>query len=341
MISNPGFFDHLSTFHASKARKRALEALRRFLGPNRQSLPADYMDQSDFLEAYQRYYLPLHLPELPWILDQAARLGLSPKPGSKVLDLGAGPGTLSHALSMWAGAHKIDGLEFTLVDRSQKALDLAKALLTLANPQVQSNFVKTDLTRISQLRGSNRFDWILAGHMLNEWGDDKKALETKFDFLEAVMRHLMHPQSVMVIVEPPLRDPTIDLMKIRDFWVRDLGGKVLLPCPSGTQNCPALRSRLGWCYSKVPRTWARTNGWAPLDKKVEEFLGQELHYNGFSYLVLAPSDADMNFFKGYTHPRRVAFSDERRKPSLWCREGRVQPSSRRPKHRGELLLPSP
>lgn len=335
--SSHEFFDHLAKLHASKANKKALEALRRFLGPDRHALPGDYMDQASYLEAYLRYYLPLHLPELPWILEQAARFNMAPEPGAKVLDLGSGPGTLSLAMAIWAKSKKIPDLEFTLMDRSKPALALAESLMKLVDAKAKATYAKSDLSRTSELKKITRYDWILAGHMLNEWGSDRKGLDHKKVFLEILMRHAMHERSVLVIVEPPLRDPTIDLMKLRDYWVNDLGGHVMLPCPGGTMLCPALRSRMGWCYTKVQRTWARAEGYAPLDKKVESFLGQELHYNGFSYMVLVSRNADREYFSGYTKNRRIAFSDERRKPSLWCRDGRVSTSARRPKHRGEVL----
>lgn len=335
--SQANFFDHLSKLYAPKASKKALGALRRFLGPDRDRLPADYMNEAAYLDAYLRYYLPLHLPEFAWILDQSARFGLKPARGSTVLDLGSGPGTLSLAMSLWAKKQNLTDLDFTLVDRSASALELAKTLHEQLGSKTNLALAKSDLTKTSAFRGSDRFDWILAGHMINEWGSDPRGLGQKQKFFEAVMHHLMHEQSVFVVIEPPLREPTMDLMKLRDFWVRDLGGKVLLPCPGGTERCPALKSRLGWCYSKIPRSWARDNGFAPLDKKVEEFLGQELHYNGFSYLLLAAPEADLNLFNNPSEGRKVAFSDERRKPSLWCRNTRIETSNRRPKHRGQIL----
>jgi SAM-dependent methyltransferase len=333
------FFTHLASLKPSKAQKRSLEDLRRFLGPEREALPPGYMDQGTFLEAYQQYYLPLHLPELPWILDQASRFGLGPEPGATVLDLGSGPGTLSLAMALWAKSLSQALPHFTLVDRSKKSLDLAGNLLKLVDGDVQANFWVHDLGRVGKLKGSDRFDWIFAGHMLNEWGEDRNGMEAKKTLLDAVMRHLMHERSVFVVIEPPLREPTLDLMKLRDFWVRDLCGHVLLPCPVGTERCPALKSRLGWCYSKVPREWARSKGWAPLDDKVQSILGQELHYNGFSYAVFASSVADLDYFQGVDKNRRVAFSDERRRPSMWCRDSRIATSSRRPKHRGEIITP--
>lgn len=335
--SRSAFFDHLAKHYASRAPKKALEALRRFLGPDRAALPPDYMSQAAFLDVYQRYYLPLHLPELPWIFTQAARFGLRPKSGSTVLDLGSGPGTLSLAMALWSQQQGLQDLSFTLVDRSASALDLAASLFKIAAPRYEAHFAPSDLSRPASFRGSDRFDWILAGHMLNEWGTGSKGLTRKKDFLDAVLRHVMHESSVLVIVEPPLREATTDLMRLRDFWVQELGGEVLLPCPSGTERCPALKARLGWCYSKVPRTWAREQTWAPLDKQVEAFLGQELHYNGFSYLLLASPGADRTSFGNPAQGRRVGFSDERRRPSLWCRNGRMENSTRRPKHRGELL----
>ncbi|HVJ65608.1 MAG TPA: methyltransferase domain-containing protein [Bdellovibrionota bacterium] len=332
------FFAHLTALSASKAQKKALEALRRYLGPEREALPPDYMETGAFLEAYLRYYLPLHLPELPWILTQAARFGLAPEAGQRVLDMGSGPGTLSLALALWAKSRKIEGLDFTLVDRSKRALTLAEELFRVADAKARPQLWVDDLSNSARkFKGAEPFDWIFAGHMLNEW----ERFEDKKDLLDSVMRYLMHERSVLVLIEPPLREPTLDLMKLRDFWVRELGGHVLLPCPAGTEKCPALKAHLGWCYSKVPRTWARESGWAPLDAKVEGFLGQELHYNGFSYVVLAASIADMDHFANYDKNRRVAFSDERRRPSLWCRDGRIMNSSRRPKHRGELLTPAP
>lgn len=311
--------------------------MRRFLGPDRAELPPDYMDEGAFLQAYLRYYLPLHLPELPWVLTQAEHWGLQIQPKSRVLDLGSGPGTLSLALAMWAKQRRLENLDLTLVDRSKKALDLAMELLKIADPELRPSLWHHELGKKTKLKGAAPYDWIMAGHVFNEWGLGREDLENKKSFLDQVMRYLMHERSVMVIIEPPLREPTTDLMALRDFWVRELGGHVLLPCPSGTERCPALKSRLGWCYSKVPRVWARESGWAPLDAQVESFLGQELHYNGLSYMVLAASIADLDYFAGTSPARRVAFSDERRRPSAWCREGRIMDSSRRPKHRGEIL----
>lgn len=50
--------------------KPALQQLRDWMGPQRHERPEGYLNIDKYFYAYVAYYLPLHFPELYWILEE-------------------------------------------------------------------------------------------------------------------------------------------------------------------------------------------------------------------------------------------------------------------------------
>ncbi len=73
-----------------------IRTLSGYLTVDRDQLPRDYMNQPPLLGAYLHYFLPWNLYRQGRLL---AGLDLCIKPGSRILDLGAGP--LTFLLALW------------------------------------------------------------------------------------------------------------------------------------------------------------------------------------------------------------------------------------------------
>ena len=54
--------------------KPALQQLRDWMGPQRYERPEGYLNIDKYFYAYVAYYLPLHFPELYWILEEVKKI---------------------------------------------------------------------------------------------------------------------------------------------------------------------------------------------------------------------------------------------------------------------------
>lgn len=201
-----------------------IQKMRDWLTTDRESRPSGYMNQPRAFSAYTAYHLPLHLTELFWILEQNfSRLGLSAP--RRVLDIGAGPGTTSLSLLLWLQYRKQTLPEqLTLFDQSSRALttgvQLSKSLYKRfdekATPLIKS--VRGNLNHRKDIKQVGAgFDWILLSHVLNEFGSGPRHRHKKLEFIESLITdQLPKTGGFLMIVEPPLRECTMDLMWLRD-----------------------------------------------------------------------------------------------------------------------------
>jgi len=293
-----------------------IHRIRFWLTEARDKRPSGYMNDPRAFSGYLSYHLPLHLPELFWILDRTHERGLLGSPPKTVLDMGCGPGTASLSLLLWLRSQNLpDPQELHLVDISKRALDTARNLLSSFS-DLRPRTYKVDKGRGVGLppSGGPRADWILISHVLNELGNGPRFREKKMQYLESLAKRHLNPGGTIFVIEPPLREPTLDLNTMRDFWVdpHEVGGNVVAPCPTHVKRCPILLQKRGWCYSQPPRTWARAKGLAPLDRELEKTLVIELTNPGFSYLVLRmePPIEESN--------HEIGVTDASMKPPMAC-----------------------
>ena len=352
-----------------------IRKMREFLTSERASRPAGYMNNPRQFSAYAAYHFPVHLPELAWILEQTQKRFQIPLP-RVILDFGSGPGTASISALMWLtgrGLKTPETLHF--FDQSSRALDAAKALAaTLKTPTKLISNRGNLLHPVDRRRISQHGDWILLSHVLNELGNGPRHRDRKLDLLNRLMRDHASPEGAyLFIVEPPLREPTLDLMWLRDKMADhdtelfEIPASIVAPCPSTTKSCPMSRLKFGWCYSQPPREWARKEGIALWDSQLERATHTELTHPGFSYMVvkiaprkewnlvpraedsddeltnkdLPPSEREYPAHPPTNNPPKakshgIALSDESRVPSFVCRGTTVTREGRTP-YRGAYV----
>lgn len=151
-------------------------------------------------------------------------------PVHRVLDLGAGTGAATGALQRRFGRE----LSITGVDRvAGPGIDVV-ADLRRGTPAV---------LRPDGRAGDQRFDLIVAAHVLNELRLDAAA---QTQLVTSWARELMSPNGWMVLIEPALRETSRGLLELRDRLVQ-AGMVVVAPCLH-QQACPALARPRDWCH---------------------------------------------------------------------------------------------
>jgi len=320
--------------------------LREQLTSQRDKRFSGYMSQDRSLSAYLNYHFPLHLPELFWIFEQNSK-HLSKASFERVLDLGAGPGTASLSLLLWMKYQnskekksKIpsDPKSLHLFDVSAKALVAAEQLIqVLSNCEIKKERgnLREDLSKLR-----NAYDLIILSHVLNEFGNGPRHRERKAQLIDRLAIDFLEPGSHMILIEPPLREPCLDLQWLRDLIANEnLGGlEIVGPCPTKVELCPLSFESKGWCYAQPPRTEARALGLAPWDQRLEKMATVQLTHPGFSYLLLRKKS--LNLSEKIETDHAIAISDNRTRPAWICSHGRnVKFNSKTNPHRGAYLRP--
>ncbi len=209
---------------------RALLALQRGLTGDRALAGTAYMDAPALAKAYADYYLPFSRAQVLRIVSLA---GLSAR---SVLDLGAGPGSVSLALAR-SGARA-----FTLVDTAEAALGLARAALAAfardEGVEMSVSTVKGNLESPMALP-ANAFDIVAFGHCLNEIGRGDDRVGRRLAIVRDSASSLA-PGGVVLVMEPATLAASRDALALRDALVAE-GWKVKAPC-TRAGSCPALAS---------------------------------------------------------------------------------------------------
>jgi len=345
--------------------------MRLWLSKDRESRPSGYMNQPKAFSAYTAFHLPLHLTETFWIFEQNfQRIGL--KTPEKILDLGSGPGTATLSLLLWLHSKKLPfPKEVTFFDQSTRALDASVILLKSLYQNAGQSLPKIRKLHgnlfhrkiLKDLRGD--YDLVILSHVLNEFGNGPRHRPKKMDFFESLEKDLhLAPGTLLLIIEPPLREPTLDLMWLRDQLSRSetlnvaetksldevdeefddqlsfegFNARVLAPCPSGTKRCPMLLARAGWCYAQPPREYFRARGLCPWDYEIESTVRIEWTQPGFSYLLLGLKNQNIATEnpEWKTSHHGIALTDSTRAVSMICRENKMRREARTP-FRGAYL----
>lgn len=262
------------------SRNRQVEALhdlfRRFTSERGSSSRLSYLDDPRLRSAYFRYHLPLNVARMTWALEQT--IAATPTLGAlpQVFDLGAGLGSAS--LAAWLTLPHLQGRRYALADRSRAALGVARRLLVAVSKGDAGSplGIECRLPALPRIPGPSL---ILASMVLNELEGGRRGGRDVGLFLEGLER-AAPPGSVLVIVEPALREPGRALLGLHDAAIRSPAWRVLAPCMHGSP-CPLipLRDR-PWCHFKlrweVPR----------VVREVAEPLGLEAEEPALAFLSL-------------------------------------------------------
>jgi ribosomal protein RSM22 (predicted rRNA methylase) len=306
--------------------------LRNWMGERRTERPRGYMSHGQGFHAYLAYYFPLHLGEVYWIFEQQRETFRQENQFEEIWDLGSGPGTASVSLLLWL---KKEGLplpkSFHLLDSSKKALDLAESLIRGLAPKVTVFKHRVNLLAPEGLklikRASKTPRFYILSHFLNELGSGPRKRVEKYRLIELLYGRVL-------IVEPPLREPTMDLMSLRDQLLsedEETQSRILAPCPVSTGRCPMLARAMGWCYAQPPRSWLSSVGLTLWEDELRRWSGTKLQDLGFSYLLF---DRGYEFQELEKDQYEIQISDTRNVKSLYCDGTKVTPRTLKGTHRG-------
>ena len=250
-----------------------VEPLSTWFTEERGDIPHHYYNQPKLRSGYLLYFLPINFAKTAFVLNQIPK-GILPK-HLKVLDLGSGPGSAGLAALHWAKnyGYKID--DITCVDWSPQALQDARQLLQgFAKPAVPT--IHTVRGNLLEVRVKGKFHLVLLSHVLNEF----KTPALKLKFVLRVLETNLEENGLLVLIEPALRQPTRDLMQVRDQLLKEHGWQALAPCLH-SKPCPMLAATRGdWCHFYVP--WQEP---AYL-KQVDRMVGNDNRFLKVGYVII-------------------------------------------------------
>jgi SAM-dependent methyltransferase len=272
----------------------ALLSLQRGLTGDRLLAGTGYMDDDAFLGAYLLYYWPVSYMQTTLAASCNPRAFHASGQGTiRILDIGSGPGPASAALADYLPRILPDmhGAEFTLVDSSRSALELAAKILkscTVCGKTPQVNTHNANLERPEGIEFcSGMYDIILMSHALNElWKNDKNKLVKRHAFLENAAEHLS-PSGILFVVEPALLETSRSLLAVRDMLCSQ-GFSISAPCTGCapcSHACPALAAGPSHtCHAEIPwhpvepvASLAKTAGLDRDSVKMSFFIAQKNH----------------------------------------------------------------
>lgn len=213
------------------------------------------------LRARLRFFLPRDLPKAAKPLFEAAARGALPQRDRlRILDLGAGLGTttlsLLRVLHLLGDERPIDVLA---IDRDPAALKIYRELLS----KPIEGFSEVTSVRVEEgdlallrgpaggplLRPSERFDLVLIGLAINEFGRKGHEADLLALFMDSITGHLVEG-GLVLIVEPALRKESRGLMKLRDLIAESDALEILGPCMH-RMPCPLLLRERDWCHDSL------------------------------------------------------------------------------------------
>jgi len=229
-----------------------IRTLSTYLTVERDQLPPDYMNQPPLLSAYMRYFLPWNLYRQSRLL---AGLELRIRPGSRIVDLGAGP--LTFLLALWLARPDLrtDELHYLGLDRSETVLKHGRQLFRLLGGSSRWQ-VRTERRLVGSGR-QPRADVLVMANFLNEWqgggdhrqrphdGDEEQT--TPYDLMLQRWESQVAPAAALLLIEPGVRASGRNLFRLREAALRR-GWRVEAPCPHAeTCPMPGQRSK-AWCH---------------------------------------------------------------------------------------------
>lgn len=252
---------------------------------------ADYQRDPDLLLAYGLFFFPQNFVRVQFpLVELLARGWTPPHRAVRILDVGSGAGAAGFGAAaqlLSAGAASVTGCA---TDRSQSALQVHHSIGAIFPQQAWIQSV-ADLRQGVTAGLVEDADLILVSFSLNELGSD---LGRIVDNLLA----RLHPQGMLLILEPSLKETSERLEALRDRIAAASRFHIWAPCLH-SKSCPLLQEGKYWCHEV--RKWS-TPG-------TLNFLNRHLHRSAdvlkFSFLAVSPA-APPAIAQGPQHFRLIA-----------------------------------
>ncbi len=253
-----------------------------------------YLDIPKYRNAYLRYHVPLNFARAACALTQVRKVYPEVDRLEEIVDLGAGPGSASLA-SLYT-LPPTPARRYTLYDRSRAALKVARHLLDsnakrgdAKSPAVTE--IRTHAASLPPLPRIPSAALVWMSMLLNELGVGDRKGPTLTN-LAARLTTEIPPGSVLLLVEPALRAPGRDLLRLHDALVLSRAWQVLAPC-THNRECPLLRVKgNSWCHFHFE--------WQPAEyvRRVAAPLGLSPSSSSLAFLAVKRTDSISDKFKG-------------------------------------------
>lgn len=224
------------------------------------------------------------LPKVTYPLAELARSGRLPAGPLRLLDVGAGCGTLTLGALGALGDRDID--HAWGVDHEPEALELFRRLYAGigAARSGATGPLRTQLADASRRRALDDlpgpFSLIFVGNTLTELPAGARAT-----LLRELLAKLA-PEGALIVIEPALQQTSRDLHRLRDELLERREARVFAPC-THQLSCPLVDHPKAWCHEI--RVWSDA---PPRLRKLAAASGLRRRDLKFSYLTLLPNADD-------------------------------------------------
>jgi len=253
------------------------ELFERFTSDRSGLRKGSYLDDPRLRTAYLRYHLPLNVARAAWVIRDLVRIHPALGELREVIDLGAGLGSAS--LATFFGLGESVPRRFRLFDKSRAALKTARRILESCSLG-SAESIETAESRLPSIPEVASPSIVWLSMVLNELSSRDRAAD---DRRESTLRRLaetLPPRSVLIVMEPALREPGRALLTLHDEALATGDWRVLAPC-THQRRCPLLRLRdRSWCHFKL--VWDAP----PVVREVADPLGLDHTLPAFSYVAL-------------------------------------------------------
>ncbi|MBZ5537487.1 MAG: small ribosomal subunit Rsm22 family protein [Acidobacteriia bacterium] len=285
------------------ALARAVAKLSAFFTSHRGARPEDYLADPDSRAAYLAYFLPANYSKLeavfdemkPQLVEQVARKRSDDQRPFRVLDVGAGPGTMTLAALEYLHALSPDGgFHFSAVDPNREMLKICRHLFHCLRDRIgieeRRAGLKTLAASIQEMLARpaaqpdlhGLFDIIILANVWNELADSgPMSLLAQVSLIRGLLDQLEFHGS-LILIEPALRESSRTLHQLHNAVLELIAGaNVFAPCVH-QRACPcvAAGNRKDWCHTEFE--------WRPPRQvtAIDQIIGNRKDALKFSYLVL-------------------------------------------------------
>jgi ribosomal protein RSM22 (predicted rRNA methylase) len=205
-----------------------------------------------------------------------------------ILDAGAGPGT-----ALWAAAESFKSLEkATLIEKDAKFASLGQKLMKRSSLPLFSK-AQWNLADLTELKQVEKHDLTVLSYSIGELKESTRPRLLKLLWEQT--------DQALVLIEPGTPNGYGRMMKIREYFLKELGAFLWGPCPH-SNACPLLKG--DWCHfsARVQRSSLhRQLKSAELGHEDEKFFylifGKRAEEKSFSQRILRHPIKHSGFFE--------------------------------------------